>query len=593
VSKLLKVLLLGCVLTLAAAVPALAQVSVEGERFNKPSGVSVAGGKGYSGGKALRIFSEKASATKQVTITEASTVDIRARADQTDGSPTLTLRVDGVNSGTRRIDSVALDDYVGYGGVTLQPGTYTIGLKAGNVAQGRNVFVDVVSFPAKEQLPSEAVGELDPGFSGDGQAVFVPDPSYVNVRVSDVLTTASDGVVAVGHANVAAGFFGEVLRLDSSGNLDSSFSTDGRAKITTVPRVQFTAGMLQPDGKIVTAGWHSPLVDDQTGSVPLLVRYLPDGTLDGTFGDNGVVTGSNSGISDPAYAEFVVDAALQSDGKIVTVATSRSSGPQEIVLRRWNADGSVDSTFGTNGRVSTAYPTTCGDSGTNGCPLLASSVVIQPDGKIVVVGELPRTNVRNAAPVFARYNPDGSLNTSFGASVSSPAEGFSGIVRVDVGGGSPTALALQDDGKLVAAGIAEVPGIPDAQMLMLRLNSDGSLDTTFGTGGIINEEYFPGTRYHYPHDIVIQDNQKIVAAHAVFEYDPLSQADSPRFGLTRHNPDGSLDTSFGDSGALVTPRSQGVATPYAVALDSQQRIVVGGQESDSLTSLDYAIYRYR
>ena len=149
-SKLLKVLLLGCVLTLAAAVPALAQVSVEGERFNKPSGVSVAGGKGYSGGKALRIFSEKAIATKQVTITEASTVDIRARAGQTDGSPTLTLRVDGVNSGTRRIDSVDLTDYVGYGGVTLQPGTYTIGLKAGNVAQGRNVFVDVLTFEAEE-----------------------------------------------------------------------------------------------------------------------------------------------------------------------------------------------------------------------------------------------------------------------------------------------------------------------------------------------------------------------------------------------------------------------------------------------------------
>jgi Tol biopolymer transport system component len=147
VRKLLKVLLLGCVLTLAAAVPALAQVSVEGERFNKPSGVSVAGGNGYSGGKALRIFSEKASATRQVTITETSNVLVRARAGQTGGSPTLTIRVDGDNAGTLRITSASLADYL-YSGITLQPGTYTIGLKGGDLAQGRNVYVDVVSFPS-------------------------------------------------------------------------------------------------------------------------------------------------------------------------------------------------------------------------------------------------------------------------------------------------------------------------------------------------------------------------------------------------------------------------------------------------------------
>ncbi len=120
---------------------------VEGERFSKPSGTQVVLGDQYSGGKALKITSSKAVPTKQVTITETSKVLVRAYAGQRGGSPTLTVRVDGANAGTRRITSNVLSDYL-YSGITLQLGTYKIGLKGGNIAQGRNVFVDVVSFPA-------------------------------------------------------------------------------------------------------------------------------------------------------------------------------------------------------------------------------------------------------------------------------------------------------------------------------------------------------------------------------------------------------------------------------------------------------------
>jgi hypothetical protein len=126
---------------------------VEGERFTKPPGTQVVLGDQYSGGKALKITSGKAVPTKkQVTITETSKVLVRAHAGQKGGSPTLTIRVDGANAGKRRITSSALADYL-YSGITLQPGTYTIGLKGGDLAQGRNVFVDVVSFPALVEPP--------------------------------------------------------------------------------------------------------------------------------------------------------------------------------------------------------------------------------------------------------------------------------------------------------------------------------------------------------------------------------------------------------------------------------------------------------
>src|SRR5215204_2451043 len=120
---------------------------VEGESFTHPPGTEVVTGNQYSGGKALKITSGQALPTKRVTITETSNVLVRARAGQSGGSPTLTIRVDGSNKGTRRITSSVLSDYL-YAGIILQPGTYTIGLKGGDLAEGRYVFVDVVRFPA-------------------------------------------------------------------------------------------------------------------------------------------------------------------------------------------------------------------------------------------------------------------------------------------------------------------------------------------------------------------------------------------------------------------------------------------------------------
>src|SRR5215212_8638026 len=138
-------------LSLVVAPAAMAQTaSVEGESFTHPRGTAVVHDQMYSGGAALKFNKSKAVATKQVTISEPSTVLVRARADQKKGgSPTLAIRVDGENSGTHRITSSALADY-NYPAVTLQPGTYTIGLKGGNIAQGSNVFVDVLTFEAEE-----------------------------------------------------------------------------------------------------------------------------------------------------------------------------------------------------------------------------------------------------------------------------------------------------------------------------------------------------------------------------------------------------------------------------------------------------------
>ena len=178
-------------LSLVVAPAAMAQTgSVEGESFTHPRGTAVVYDQMYSGGAALKFKKSKAVATKQVTITETSTMLVRARADQKKGgSPTLTIRVDGENSGTRRITSSALADY-NYPAVTLQPGTYTIGLKGCNIAQGRNVFVDVVSFPAVAPPPD--VGRIY--YSQQGNVYSMkPDGSDVQqlTHITDFRTSAN------------------------------------------------------------------------------------------------------------------------------------------------------------------------------------------------------------------------------------------------------------------------------------------------------------------------------------------------------------------------------------------------------------------
>jgi hypothetical protein len=144
-------------LSLVGAPAAMAQTaSVEGESFTHPRGTAVVHDQIYSGGAALKFKKSKAVATKQVTITETSTVVVRARAGQKKGSPpALTLRVDGQDAGTLPITSTTLADY-SYDITTLEPGTYTIGLKGENIAKNRNVFVDVVTFPTGGSPPPPA-----------------------------------------------------------------------------------------------------------------------------------------------------------------------------------------------------------------------------------------------------------------------------------------------------------------------------------------------------------------------------------------------------------------------------------------------------
>jgi uncharacterized delta-60 repeat protein len=247
------------------------------------------------------------------------------------------------------------------------------------------------------------------------------------------------GVAHPGGADNNLGF----ARVTANGSLDASFDGDGRRVIDYGGDDQAVDVVLQPDGKIVAAG-------TIFGGEFLVVRLNPDGSSDTTFSGGGAASVNFGGDDDGSAV------ALQGDGKIVVAGRTSSPGGSDVAVARLNADSSLDTTFDADGRRTLDLGNV--DS--------AADVLLQPDGKIVVVGAtgFPATHA-----TVTRLNPNGSLDTSFDGD---------GTVRVDTGADDQAvAVALQANGKIVVAG--SKAGSP----LLLRLQPGGALDTTFGSGG--------------------------------------------------------------------------------------------------------------
>ncbi len=291
-----------------------------------------------------------------------------------------------------------------------------------------------------------------------------------------------------------------------AGDLDPSFSRDGRVLTDIGGDDKATAIAIQPDGNIVVAGFSSPPGGTRRFA---LVRYEPNGERDPSFGSDGIVT---TRFGDESVAQAL---AIQPDGRIVVAGiASTSERGWDFALARYNPDGSLDTTFSGDGRLTTDF---------NGGADAAHALALQPDGRIVLGGE------SEGDFAAARYEPGGQLDSSFGGD---------GLVRTDFAGGSDVAyaLALQPDGKLVLAGSAtQSSGYFDWVPAVARYEADGDLDPAFSGDGRATADFLAsgshGTRA--AHGVVVQQNGRIVLAGP---------------GLLGYAPDGSLDPAFGDAG---------------------------------------------
>jgi uncharacterized delta-60 repeat protein len=307
------------------------------------------------------------------------------------------------------------------------------------------------------------------------------------------------------------------------------------------------ASALQPDGKIIAAGGASLFT--QPGDIAFrLVRYDPDGSVDTTFGMQGIVTTNVS--EGPEGASAV---AIQSDGKIVA-AGSAGLGPQasRFALVRYHRDGALDTDFGVGGIVITDL---------SGPHEGAAAVAIQSDGRIVAAGAAYASALWASGDVaLVRYEPDGSLDRTFG---------IEGKVITDWSGVHDTAraLAILPDGRIVAAGTSSFRDRP-GYGLVARYNKDGSVDTSFGERGRV---MIQGVDASDVSALIVQSDGKIIAAGGF-----RSRGSSLDFGLVRYNDDGSLDSTFGAGGTVTTSFGPWQAGVFALSLQPDGKIVAGG-----------------
>jgi len=239
-----------------------------------------------------------------------------------------------------------------------------------------------------------------------------------------------------------------------------------------------------------------------------------DGTLDVAFGSSGIVQ--------TVSTHEAFDMIIQPDNKIIVVGSiNMGSGNDDIAVVRYNSDGSLDNSFGTNGIVNVDF---------NGKNDDASSVALQSDGKIVVVGRAQNASNNNSDIAVIRLNSNGTLDNSFATN---------GKYQLDVDGYAfdyALDMALQTDGKIVFVAIAGTDMF--AKNAVIRLNSNGTLDNTFDGDGILKSFSFGSFTLSSLHSLVIQNDGKIIVAGSK----------NNNFALTRLNSDGSLDNTYATSG---------------------------------------------
>ncbi len=389
-----------------------------------------------------------------------------------------------------------------------------------------------------------------------------------------VAMDGDDKIVVAGksHQGTATRDDFALARYNSDGSLDETFGQDinGDGTPDGVVMTDFAGSSdyawsvaIDGDGKIVAAGYTSPVGPLDIFEAPstdfALARYNPNGSPDLDFDGDGKVTTKFGAHPDRAHS-----IAIQDDGKIVAAGSSDG----DSALARYNTDGSLDTTFSGDGKVTSDLNGSRYDD-------VVFGLAIQRDDKIVAVG--------GSGDDFAvtRYNIDGTLDWDFG---------MLGTVTTDFGawsGDGARSVAIDGDGKIVVAGYSDQGGVAGYDFALARYTSHGSLDwkVTTDFGGLDD----------VARSVAVQADGKIVAAGY-----STQGATGYDFALARYNSDGSLDETFGQDmdsdgtkdGLVLTDFGALDDYAYSVAIDDDGKMVVVGRSNQGATGVDFALARY-
>ena len=301
------------------------------------------------------------------------------------------------------------------------------------------------------------------------------------------------------------------------GSVDSSFGDNGSANIPE-ELIFFIDLKVQPDGKMVVSAIQDRAENEPPGpQIPKVLRFNSDGSVDTDFGTNGQVV--------LEQFQVILAIIIQPDGKILAGGFSADDLPR-LLVTRLNSDGSLDAGFGTGGNVVT-------DTGNPDVDQLFRRMILQPDGKILIQGDDYSKGGFDPSPILARHNADGTPDTSFGNNgfIIHGLESEPEWVIV--------AASLQSDGKILLGGFLRfAPFDPNNRGLLIRLNPDGQLDDSFGAEGILVSDKFVVARNFFPQS----DGSTLIR-----DFDP----DVPELRFLKLTMDGELDSEFGTEGILV------------------------------------------
>lgn len=323
--------------------------------------------------------------------------------------------------------------------------------------------------------------------------------------------------------------------------LDLDFGING----IVIPGIEaansgFWSISLQQDKKIILTGWAYEF--NNSPSDISVIRLNQFGRVDTTFFRNGLFS-IGDGTWEDSYAS-----AIQNDGKILIGGRFYNGTSWDFIVIRFNENGTIDSSFGINGIFINDF---------FGKDDRLFSLDIQPDGKIVACGFAENFDWDFA---IVRLNPDGNLDSTFG-------DNGSKVINIGSYNDVAFSIKVQDDGKIITCGWTYILGSWD--FALVRLNSDGSLDNSFGLNGIVTTDYHH--QYNTSHSVTIQSDGKYVAAGYI----------SPESGnddilLIRYNTDGTIDKSFGQDGFAISDYKNADDFAWVIKSDQNDKLLVGG-----------------
>ncbi len=384
-----------------------------------------------------------------------------------------------------------------------------------------------------------------------------------------------------------------VVRYNTGGALDGEFGTittdparSGKHLVNINGEDKAHAVAVDSGGKFLLAGYTDITSGtDETNDDFALTRLDANGTEDFTFGTELPGGASRTGTVPLDFAKGDDRAhtmALLGGGTRIMLAGYATSGStKEFALARYTALGELDLSFGIGGRVTTSFAAP---------DAYGNAMAVQTDGKIVVAGYVENDNGTTATTddhddfTVARYNPDGSLDTAFGNG---------GRVSTDIGTGSDdqaNAVAIDSSGNIVVAGQSSSDGVGDNRdFAVVRYTSAGALDTAFSTDGKVTTNF--NSKSDIAYAVAIDSSGNIVVGGVA-----NNSSDREHFALARYTSAGALDTNFGTGGKVTEAFAGANASIHALALQSDNKIVVAGAAHNGtggLTGgLDFAVARY-